>query len=81
MVPGFVLSFGGVFIGVNFGGQMHGTVWRWPLIVATAAGFIGVFLATTLTRYRCPRCEKVPHGSEGVLMNPVKCPTCDLPLK
>ena len=53
------------------------TLTRWGMYAAIAA-MIGWFVAVYLARYRCPRCEKVPNGPEGTLLNPAACPTCGL---
>ena len=73
MYPSVTLFFGGVLIGIVFP-----TLPRWLAYVAAGLGFIGWFLANTIARYRCPRCEKAPNGPDGTLVNPKTCPTCNL---
>lgn len=44
------------------------------LATAMGGGLIGVVL------YRCPSCNKVPN-EDGILFDPVSCPTCGAKLK
>jgi hypothetical protein len=35
----------------------------------------------TMRHYRCPKCDAVPRGGKGVLLDPWECPSCGVPLK
>ena len=73
MCPSAALFFGGVFMATIFP-----TFPRWLVYVASGLGLLGWFLANTVAKYRCPRCDKVPNGADGTLVNPKSCPTCNL---
>ena len=73
MVPSATLLFGGVGVGIAFPALP-----KWVSLTAFGIGFLGSVICNRVANYRCPRCDTVPYGGEGTLVNPEVCAQCKL---
>lgn len=73
----------GLLVALEFGHLLE-EVWRLYLIygsfLVVVVAFIRINLAVSRL-YRCPACDRVPIGSDGVILNPDACPRCGARLK
>src|SRR5262245_3830168 len=55
--------------------------WTVVIPLGALASFAAFRMVRTVQQlYRCPSCEKVITEGDGIALNPMSCPHCDVPL-